>query len=353
MMDIEHVEGPSEEWDQFAESHPAVRLGHAAAWASILQEAYGLESRYLGARDDSGALRGILPLVLFRSRPGGRKTLISLPYLDGSGILASDAEAEDGLLRHALGLVVNENFEGLDLRGSSNSPGERPESDDEPEEMDRVNLVLRLEDDPESQWKAFRAKVRNQTRKAEREGLEIINANRADLLDAFYEPFRVNMLDLGSPVHARSFFESAARHFGDRMRVFATGDGKRSVGGLVAIRFGHRVAVPWASTLRSERKRCPNNQIYWEAIKWATEQNAKEFDFGRSPREGGTYRFKKGWGAIEEPLDWRKFDSKGLCLPSHSSRPGGILERLSEVWTRLPVSLASWIGPQIRRYFSN
>ena len=37
---------------------------------------------------------------------------------------------------------------------------------------------------------------------------------------------------------------------GDRPRFIVTLLGARPVGGLVAIRFGTRVAVPWASTLR-------------------------------------------------------------------------------------------------------
>ena len=348
-MQIEHVTCPSDEWDAFAESHPRVRLGHAAAWASVLSDAYGLESHYLSARDGCGSLRGILPLVLFKSRPGGRRQLISLPYLDGSGILSSDAEAADELLEHALKLVATHRFEGLDLRSASTAPGPLAR----PDELERVNLVLRLEKDPEAQWKALRAKVRNQTRKAEREGLELVEADESGLLAAFYEPFRVNMRDLGSPVHSRTFFRSAARHFGDRLRLIVTQNGDRPVGGLVAIRFGNRVSVPWASTLRSERKRCPNNQIYWEAIKWAIEAGASEFDFGRSPRDGGTYRFKKGWGAVEEPLDWRRFDSDGSRLSRGAGAPSPVLERLSRLWTRLPVPMASWLGARIRRYFSN
>jgi FemAB-related protein (PEP-CTERM system-associated) len=348
-MQIEHMTRLGDEWDAFAESHPEVRLGHAAAWASVFSQAYGLESHYLGARDDRGTLRGILPLVLFRSRPSGPRRLISLPYLDGSGILALDREAEDELLGHALKLVSAHRFAGLDLRSSSRAHRQLDES----HAMDRVNLVLRLENDSEAQWKAFRAKVRNQTRKAEREGLELMDGDGAGLLAAFYEPFRVNMRDLGSPVHARAFFRIAAQRFGDRLRLIVTQNADRPVGGLVAIRFGHRVSVPWASTLRSERKRCPNNQIYWEAIKWAIETGATEFDFGRSPRDAGTYRFKKGWGAVEEPLDWRRYDSDGSRLPQATAAPGPALEQLSRLWTRLPVPIASWLGARIRPYFSN
>jgi FemAB-related protein (PEP-CTERM system-associated) len=348
-MQIEHVIGPGAEWNEFAEAHSEARLGHAAAWAAIFKSAYRLDSHYLCARNAGGSIQGILPLVLFKSRPMGRKRLVSLPYLDGAGILAPDGEIADALLRHALTLVKTHGLAGLELRSSSASPGQ-PEERNEP---DRVNLILPLQKDVEAQWAAFRAKVRNQTRKAERAGLELAGAGEANLLAAFYEPFGVNMRDLGSPVHSAAFFRSASQHFGNRLRLIATRNAGQSVGGLVAIRFGKRVSVPWASTLRSERKNCPNNQIYWEAIQWAIETGATEFDFGRSPREGGTYRFKKGWGAVEEPLDWRRFDSEGAVLPPSIGAPSPLLDGLSRIWTRLPVPIASFLGARIRGYFSN
>ena len=41
-MQLEKVDEPGAEWDAFVEATPGGALGHAAAWASILREAYGL-----------------------------------------------------------------------------------------------------------------------------------------------------------------------------------------------------------------------------------------------------------------------------------------------------------------------
>ena len=161
------------------------------------------------------------------------------------------------------------------------------------------------------------------------------------------------MRDLGSPVHSIGFFRSMASQFGERLRIVVTRLGSEPVGGLVAIRFGSRVYVPWASTLRSERNRCPNNQIYWEAIRWSIQSGAKKFDFGRSPLDGGTFRFKKGWGADEEDLSWRRLDGTGRGIPRSASADSALLQQISRLWTRLPVPLASTLGSRIRRYFAN
>jgi len=224
---------------------------------------------------------------------------------------------------------------------------------DPAEKQARVDLVLVLESDEDAQWQALRAKVRNQTRKAEREGLRIAARDDADLLADFYGPFCRNMRDLGSPVHAQRFFSAAADAFGDRLRVIVSRLGKRSVGGLVAIDFAGAVSVPWASTLREERQRCPNNQIYWEALRWAIERGAREFDFGRSPIDGGTYRFKLGWGAVERPLAWRRLSAAGDPLAAKAAGDSALLQRLSAVWSRLPVSLTAWLGPHLRGRISS
>lgn len=346
-MKIERVTQPGEEWDRFAESMPGVCLGHAAAWASILRESYGLEPCYLEARNADGDLAGILPLTEFRTLRGGRE-LISLPYLDAAGILARDDETARALRHAALELCRSRPARALELRQTA------PLADQPHDEaVPRVNLVLPLQQDVDAQWKALSAKVRNQTRKAERQDLVLAEGTHDELLLAFYEPFQVNMRDLGSPVHGLSFFRSASRHLGERLRFVVTRLGSRPVGGLVAIRYGRSVTVPWASTLRSERKRCPNNLIYWEALRWAVLQGATKFDFGRSPQGSGTHRFKLGWGAGEEPLAWVRLDSAGNVKPMTVGSQSGAMTRASEIWTRLPVPVAGVIGPRLRRYFSN
>jgi len=278
----------------------------------------------------------------------GPSELVSLPYLDSAGPLVAEGEkATEALLGRAVAWAQTQGFAGIESR--SLAADSAPASS----EGDRVDLFLPLEKDVESQWNAVRAKVRNQTRKAEKEGLTLLEAEPSDLLHAFYQPFAVNMRDLGSPVHSRRFFEEIAHAFGDRMRIIVTVLGHRPVGGLIAIHHGRTVSIPWASTLRSERRRSPNNQIYWEALRWAVERGAKEVDFGRSPRQGGTHRFKVGWGAQPRELDWQKFGTEGQKIPLTTLGESPVLRRVSRAWTRLPVPITKWVGPILRKRISN
>jgi serine/alanine adding enzyme len=346
-MKLDRIDDPGAEWDAFVEATAGGALGHAAAWARVMRESYRLAPHYLAARDTRGALAGVLPLVCFRTLRG-RRELVSLPFLDTGGVLAKDAAAERALLDGARDLARDLGARAIELRQLTplrEGPAAR--------EQTRIDLVLRLEDGEEAQWKAIGAKVRNQTRKATQSGLSSAPPGSArERVPGFFAPFAVNMRDLGSPAHARRFYEVAADAFGDRLSIHLALAGDRSVGGLVAIDFAGTVTVPWASTLRSERARCPNNLIYWEAIRWAIARGARWFDFGRSPRDSGTHRFKLGWGAVERELAWIRLGPELEPLAA-SGAPGPLLERLARAWMRLPVSAATALGARLRPYLAN
>jgi FemAB-related protein (PEP-CTERM system-associated) len=345
-MQIESVADPGEEWDEFVSGTPGATLGHAALWCRVLRESYRLETRYLASREGS-ALTGVLPLVRFRTLRG-RRELVSLPFLDSAGILARSREAEQALLESALRLSRELGSGVLELRQATPLQGWKAESD-----QTRIDLVLPLQRDPDEQWKSLRKEARNRTRKATSEGLEIAEGTQEELLNGFYGPFQVNMRDLGSPVHAKRFFRVMLSAFGAKLRIVVTRHGSQPIGGLVAIHFGETVGVPWASSLREHRHRCPNNILYWEAMRWAIAGGAREFDFGRSPRGSGTHQFKLSWGARERAFAWRRFGSDGQPVELEETARGGLLGRLSAAWTRLPVPLTAVLGPSLRRYLAN
>jgi len=292
----------------------------------------------------------VLPLCEIRTL-AGRRELVSLPFHDTAGVLSRCESASSALVEAALTAARERHCSALELRQAEPLSELPPPSSEGPSR--RVGLVLELQSDEEAQWGAIGAKVRNQVRKARKEGLELATWSPPELLDGFYECFAINMRDLGSPVHAKRFYREAARRFGERLRFIVAADGPRAVGGLVAIHTGDRVTVTWASTLRSERRRCPNNLIYWEALRWAVALGASHFDFGRSPVGGGTYRFKRGWGAEERPLAWVRLAPQGEPLPLDALGESRTLARLSSLWTWLPLAWTRRLGPVLRRHLSN
>lgn len=201
-------------------------------------------------------------------------------------------------------------------------------------------------DGADAYWKSLDAKVRNQVRKAEKSGVSV-RWGREERLDEFYEVFCVNMRDLGSPTHAKGFFEAVLKAFPGASIGTAHREGK-CIGGLFRILWKDELVIPWASTLKEERVHCPNNALYWEAIRFAFEQGCARVDFGRSTRDEGTYRFKKQWLARESNLYRYQFDDKGHFLERAWHVSQGKLGWTRNVWAKLPLKLANALGPMVR-----
>src|SRR5207245_119414 len=127
-----------------------------------------------------------------------------------------------------------------------------------------------------------------------RAGLSV-EVGRGEKLAPFYEIFAERMRDLGSPVHAPRFFRAVLDAFGARARIALVRKGGTPVGGLVALAFKDRLAVPWASCLKEYLSLCPNMLLYWEVLRTACVEGFRTFDFGRSSRHSGTYRCDCQW----------------------------------------------------------
>jgi len=315
-------------------------LAHAPEWATVIRQGYGHDPLYLAAEDDAGGL-GLLPAFIVR-RPLVGTIVTSMPFLDGGGPCACSAALATGLVRHLLVEAQREGASVVELRCA-----QRLEIASEPTEH-KVNMVLPLPADAATLWRQLDRSVRNQVRKAERAGLSV-EFGGTERLDAFYRFFAARMRDLGSPVHGREFFRATLDAFGNRARVALVRKGQTPIGGLIALAFTDILSVPWASCAKEYFALCPNMLLYWETIRAACSDGFQRFDFGRSTRGSGTYRFKRQWGALESPLFWYT-----IPLGRRASRPAGTggrtATRLVGLWRHMPLSFTRRVGPHVRKY---
>ncbi|MFB3817708.1 MAG: GNAT family N-acetyltransferase [Candidatus Methylomirabilales bacterium] len=330
------AEAPGADW---AGAAAAGHLALAPEWHGVIRRAYRHAPLYLTAEGEAG--RAVLPAFILR-RPLLGTAVTSMPFLDAGGPAGAAALAEPLLARLTLE-AERAGARYVEVRATAPLPLPATPS------LGKVSLALDLPGDPDRLWRGLHAKVRNQVRKAERSGLEV-EAGGAPLLPAFYEVFAANMRDLGSPVHGQPFLQAALEAFGPRARLLLARRAGRPVGGLLALAHGDTLYVPWASSLRAEAAHCPNMLLYWEALRQACRDGLRRFDFGRSTRDSGTYRFKRQWGAGEVPLYWYALPLGGRAAPA----PGGD-ERLAlagRLWRRLPLGLTRRLGPRLRRLLS-
>jgi FemAB-related protein (PEP-CTERM system-associated) len=337
---VVHDRPSREGCDEYVTAQREGSAYHSPVWLDVIHRAFGHDTRYLVA-ESAGAICGVLPLVFFRSRLFGRFT-VSVPFVNYGGVLASHDEAARALLERAIDETRRHGGSHLELRhcGQQRFPELTPR-------RHKVAMELSLASTPEHQWQVLDRKLRNQVRKAEKSGLTT-ESGGLELLSVFYDVFARNMRDLGTPVYGISFFREVLAAFPDCARVLCVRHEGRPVAASIVHWRGDRIEVPWASALREFNALCPNVLLYWTMLRLAIDRRCTTFDFGRSTPHEGTYQFKKQWGAVPRQLVWEYWTAPGHAPPDLSpANPK--FELAVRAWQRLPVSIATALGPHIVR----
>jgi FemAB-related protein (PEP-CTERM system-associated) len=339
-MQLVFVDSQESVWDSFVQSAQDSTPYHQFKWKTIIAKSFGHQCYYLGAVNNNGEWQGVLPLVHMRSKLFGN-FLISVPFVNYGGLLYKDDSAASFLLEEAERLRRSLGATHIELRHAGRSlPGI-------PTREHKVTMLLDLAADVEGQWRAFNAKLRNQIRKAEKSGLQVV-VGRLELLDGFYEVFAHNMRDLGTPVYGKSFFRNILDTFSDTTTIFAVYHETKMIAAGIGSWFKSSMEIPWASSISDYKMLCPNNMLYWEAIRFAIRSGFKRFDFGRSTPNEGTYNFKKQWGAKPVQLYWQYLVDGHKKIPNLSpSNPR--YQVAIRIWQRLPVPATKVLGPMIVR----
>lgn len=324
-------------WDAYASQHELGTADHLWGWQQVIRSALGHECRYLVARRGS-TITGLLPLVLFKSRLFG-KSVISMPFLNYGGLLVSDSTSGDALVQAATGVAQTFGASHVELRHVA------AQCPTLPNRQHKLRMALPLAGTSEVLWTGIDRKIRNQVRKAQKEGLTTADGG-LELVDEFYAVFSQNMRDLGTPVYPKSLFQETVRAFPDRARIFIVRKGTQPIACGFIVTFNKTALNPWASSLREFRNLCPNVLLYWTMIERAVNEGAQTFDFGRSSPGGGTHTFKEQWGAEAIPMHWEYVLLSRPEPPNHGpSNPK--FERVIDLWKRLPLPVANTLGPFI------
>jgi FemAB-related protein (PEP-CTERM system-associated) len=328
------------EWDQFIWNQPSSGVEQLWRWREVYAQVFRQEPLYLVARREERVC-GALPLVRFRSALFGR-SLVSLPYANYAGMIASDASVAHALVTRAEEEAARFGASYVELRGIDR------QMETLPFRQHKVGARLPLPASPDTLFAALDRKVRNQVRKATKEQLSVSRGG-SDLIDRFYGVFARNMRDLGTPVFPKTLFTETLRQFGDMARVYVVRHGEVPIAAAIALGWRETVLVPWASSMREYRHLCGNMLMYWSMIEDAITSGHTVFDFGRSTPGGGTHHFKEQWGATDFPLHWEYVLSNGASAPDHgTSNPR--MQRLIAMWQKLPLPVASFLGPRIVRH---
>ncbi len=335
---VEEFHGPASEWDDFVRRQAGWTHFHQFAWRDIMQSVMGHECVYYAARDQTGAISGVLPLVHVRSLLFGHY-LVSLPFVNYGGPLGSP-DSVSLLMDKAAEAYRTTGAKALEIRARTEQPVSLAAS------HDKVTVTLPLPSgESESLWKGFPAKLRSQIRRPMKEGIEVRFG--PDQVAPFYSVFAHHMRDLGTPALSEKFFRAIAGTFGESVWFGCAYHQGQPVAGGAGFVWGTEFEMTWASSLLAYKRMSPNMLLYWSFMERAISQGLTVFNFGRCTPEGGTHRFKRQWGGRDETLWWYRLPSgEGRATPSPDA---GAYALAARMWRRLPLGVATALGPRIVR----
>jgi len=363
-------------WDGYVQQHSDASLFQLFGWRDVINQTYGHATYYLmlmahNEKMDAAASRpderrrsaerllGVLPIAHLKDIIFGNR-LISLPFVDGGGVLASSEESKSALLSEVVRLGRELGAARIELRqerevavcDEMDSIGS--EASNLPLRVatrtDKVRMLLNLPESSELLRESFKSKLRSQINKPLKEGCRC-SIGGLELLKDFYKVFLVNMRDLGSPVHSVDLMRRVLGEFAERSRIFVVYKSEEPVASALVVGFDKILRNPWASSLRKYAPVSPNMLLYLRMLEYACDNDYQIFDFGRSTKGEGTYKFKEQWGATPAPLYWHCISLDGKA-PISEGLGKERFNTASRYWQKLPLIVTKVIGPSIRKHIS-
>jgi CelD/BcsL family acetyltransferase involved in cellulose biosynthesis len=324
------------DWDAMLARHPESSFFQSAAWSAVLADTYGYAPRYFILRE-AGALRGLLPLMEVDSWLTGRRG-ISLPFTDDCEPICADAETFKSLVPSAIALGRSRKWKHIEFRGGRKWFGDVPAS------LAFHAHTLDLNGNEEALFARVDPAVRRAIRKAEKEGVRVEFAASMKAMREFYGLFCRTRKKHGLPPQPFKFFENIHRHvISQKLGTIALARHQgAAIAGAVYFNFGGKAIYKFGASDESFQQLRGNNLVMWEAIKLHARNGCRTLSMGRtSVGNEGLRRFKLGWGASEERLEYVKYDLRSDRFLTDKDESSGWHNSVFQV---MPTPLAKLAG---------
>lgn len=323
-------------WDALTASHPLASFFHSSHWARVLQTSYGHQLHYLGEMDGEKP-QGLLPILEVNSPWKGRRG-VSLPFSDECGPLCFNGTSGRDILQHALELGRRRGWKHLELRGDI--PGHPPPTRWVSHVGHEVDLTVGVD----RLFGGFESSVRRAIRKAEKTGLEVRVLHTLEATRIFYALHCRTRRKHGVPPQPFSFFRNLCEHVLQRGSGFiVTAEHRgRAIAAGVFVHHGRAGLYKFGASDESSLHLRANDLVMWEAMKWYVARNYKTFSMGRTaPRNEGLRRFKRGFGALEKPIHYFRYDLRRQAFVAGREEESGPVNKFL---TFMPLPVLRVVG---------
>ena len=326
-------------WDEYVRNSGQASFFHLSGWKNVLEKTFGYKPFYLYV-ERGGEICGILPLFLMKNLKF-KNTLVSIPFGVYGGVCADDDSAAEVLLEEAKRIAKKTNSEYLELKNIN------PINNGLYVKELYVMFKKELPQNKEDCLKQQPRKARAASRKAIEFGLKAEVG--IHLLKECHHIYSVSVRNLGTPVVPFSFFKNIAEEFKDCVTVLSVKFKGKTIASVLTFLFRDTVMPHYGGALPEYFKYHPNNFMYLKLMEWGVENGYKFFDFGRSKKGSGSYKFKELQGFEPKQMHYQYYLNKTKEMPNlNPANPKFSLP--ITVWKRIPVCITKIIGPRIVKY---
>jgi FemAB-related protein (PEP-CTERM system-associated) len=340
---IETLLENSHEWLTYLGREDAADICHHPAWGNILAETFGLKT-YLVVHRTKGTIQGGLPLCLC-DQPFTGRAMISMPFLNYGGLLASDQKVKKTILNKCRQLINKKGIDYMELRHNGSGIGELADRTI----RNRISFSLNLNRSPEAIFESFKKQLRTRIRKAAKQDLTLYQGK--DRLTHFYDTFVQAMKEHGTPVLPKRFFAAVLKYLPDNAEIMIAYKDNRPIGGKMYLKFKDKLTMTWGCFPNRYKHLLANYLLTWSLIEQFANGPVQTLDFGRSPKNSGGYAYKSNWGPDEIPISTDYIAANPNKIPN--LRPENIKFKIPIlIWKKMPLPLTKLIGPRLAKYFT-
>jgi len=323
-------------WDSALIKAGGSSFFQSVAWATALHETYGHRPAYF-CRFNNGCLQELLPTMEVSSLWTGRRG-VSLPFTDFCPALLKAEQSSREMYEVALAHGRRQRWRYFECRNRQSFwEGAVPS-------VCFLGHVVELKADQNAMFQSLEGAMRRAIGKAESSGLQIEFGEDHESVRTYYGLHCLTRARHGVPPQPLRFFDNIARHvIGKNLGFTVTARlGRQPV--AAAVFFHHHKEAIYkfgASDLAYQHLR-PNNLVMWAAIKRLASEGFTSLHMGRtSVANEGLRRFKLGFGAREEKIEYFKYDLRSEAFVPDVDRAE---TWVNHVFRRMPRSGLRLVG---------
>lgn len=331
-------------WDALVTILPNFSFFDGAAWAKALVETYGYAPNYFVTKEANN-LRSLLPLMEVDSWLTGRRA-IALPFTDNCEPLCPDRDSFKELFQNAIEFGKERGWKYLECRGG------RKFFEGIPASLTFYGHNLDLASGEDSLFGRFESSTRRAIRKAKKNEVTVEISQSLEAMKIFYLLQCKTRKKHGLPPQPFSFFSNIHKYIlSQNSGIVAVASWRKTpIAASAYFHLGNRAIYKYGASDEKFQHLRGSNLVMWEAIKWYIQKGAKKMHLGRtSMANEGLRRFKLGWGASENKIEYFKYDFRKKNFVTDSGAAFGWHNR---IFQSLPNFVSRMTGEMLYQHWA-